>query len=75
MIAGALQTPVLFGHLAYQEAFGGGGGLVLVDQLVQEQIELVLVFPRKDQACRRESVGEGVLGRDGFSFQGAGTAL
>ena len=41
MITGTLQTPVLFGHFADQDAFGGSGRLVFGDQLVQESIELV----------------------------------
>ena len=53
VIAGALQTPVLLGHLAHQNSFNRGGGTLLGDELIQQRIEFILVFPGEDQERAR----------------------
>ncbi len=55
---GAIAEPLMAGHVGDEQAFGFGGGLVLVEEVFEKLGEVFFVFGREDEECASESVAQ-----------------
>lgn len=70
---GALAEPVVLRHILDQDGFGGGGGLVLGAEGVEELVEFMLIFGRQDVKGAGEAMAQIVFAGCGFSGVSGGT--
>ena len=69
--AGGAQTdPVMVGHLLDENLLGGRGGLVLGDEVIEQQVELGRIFALHEAGAGSEAVREAVAGRFSLAFFG-----
>jgi len=70
---GAQIDPVMVGHLFDQDLFGRGSGLVLGDEIIEQQVELGGIFAFHEAGAGGEAVREAIAGRGRFACFGFGS--
>ena len=63
-----LFKPVGLGHLADEELFRGIGGLVVIEQVLEQRLESVGIFAGDDEQAGGESMFEGITRRSQFAL-------
>jgi len=70
---GAHADPVMVGHLFDQNLLGRGGGLVLGEEVIEQQVELGGVFASHETGAGSEAVREAVAGRRSLALRSFGS--